>query len=73
MHPHLFKKIRCWGSFFYDEKQDALRVKVKPQPLEKSIEFLRYEFSNQTPGSAVISLSWEKLSIPFKIEADYLK
>jgi tetratricopeptide (TPR) repeat protein len=50
-----------------------LRVKVKPQPIEKSVEYLKYEFSNQTPNSAVVALSWEKLSIPFKVEVDYLK
>src|SRR4028119_946152 len=67
------KRSDAWGSFFYDEKEDALRVKVKPQPAEKSVEYLKYEFSNQTPDSAVIALSWEKLSIPFKVEVDYLK
>ena len=67
------KRSDAWGSFFYDEKEDALRVKVKPQPLDKSVEFLKYEFSDSTPNSAVIALSWEKLSIPFKIEVDYLK
>jgi tetratricopeptide (TPR) repeat protein len=67
------KRSDAWGSFFYDEKEDALRVKVKPQPIEKSVENLKYEFSNQTPNSAVVALAWEKLSIPFKIEADYLK
>lgn len=67
------KRSDSWGSFYYDEKDDALRVKVKPQPVEKSVEYLKYEFSNQTPDSAVIALSWEKLSIPFKVEVDYLK
>jgi tetratricopeptide (TPR) repeat protein len=67
------KRSDAWGSFFYDEGEDALRVKVKPQPLEKSVENLKYEFSNQTPDSAVIALSWEKLSIPFRVEVDYLK
>ncbi len=67
------KRSDAWGSFFYDEKEDALRVKVKPQPIEKSVEFLKYEFSDSTPNSAVIALSWEKLSIPFKVEVDYLK
>lgn len=66
-------KSDAWGSFFYDEKDDALRVKVKPRPLEKSVEQLRYEFSAQSPNSAVIALSWEKLSIPVKVEVDYLK
>lgn len=67
------KRSDSWGSFFYDEKEDALRVKVRPQPIEKSVEFLKYEFSDSTPNSAVIALSWEKLSIPFKVEVDYLK
>jgi tetratricopeptide (TPR) repeat protein len=67
------KRSDSWGSFFYDEKEDALRVKVKPQPIEKTVENLKYEFSEQTPNSAVIALSWEKLSIPFKVEVDYLK
>jgi hypothetical protein len=67
------KRSDAWGSFFYDEKEDALRVKVKPQPIEKSVENLKYEFLNQTPNSAVVALTWENLSIPFKIEVDYLK
>jgi tetratricopeptide (TPR) repeat protein len=67
------KRSDAWGSFFYDEKEDALRVKVKPQPIEKSVEYLKYEFSNQTPNSAVIALSWEKLAFPFKVEVDYLR
>jgi hypothetical protein len=67
------KRTDAWGSFFYDEKEDALRVKVRPQPLDKSVEFLKYEFSDSTPNSAVIALSWEKLAIPFKVEVDYLK
>lgn len=67
------KRSDAWGSFFYDEKEDALRVKVKPQPLEKTVEHLKYEFSEQAPNSAVVALAWEKLSIPFKIEVDHLK
>jgi tetratricopeptide (TPR) repeat protein len=67
------KRTDGWGSYFYDQKDDALRVNVKPQLLDKSVENLEYEFSKQTPNSAVIALSWEKLSIPFKVEVDYLK
>ncbi len=64
------KNSTSWGSFFYDPKEDVLRVKVKPQPIANSVEWLKYEFTNQTPNSAVISLMWEKLSIPFKVEVD---
>jgi tetratricopeptide (TPR) repeat protein len=67
------RKYSSWGSFFYDEKDDVLRVKVKPQPLDKVVESLKFEFSGQTPNSAIISLSWDKLSIPFKVEVDYFK
>ena len=67
------KRSDAWGSFYYDEKEDALRVKVKPRPIEKSVEHLKYEFSEQTPNSAVIALSWERLTIPFKVEVDLLK
>lgn len=67
------KRVDAWGSFFYDEKDDALRVKVKPQPIDVSVENLKYEFVNQTQNSAVIILAWEKLSIPFKVEVDYFK
>jgi hypothetical protein len=62
-----------WGSFFYDQKDDALRVNVKTQPLNESVEWLKYEFTNETENSAVIALMWEKLKIPFKVEVDYPK
>lgn len=67
------KNSTSWGSFFYDDKEDALRVKVKPVALDKSVEWLKYEFTNQTENSATIALQWEKLSIPFKVEVDYIK
>ncbi len=62
-----------WGSFFYDPKEDALRVTVKTEPLNENVEWLKYEFMNETPNSAVIALMWEKLKIPFKVEVDYPK
>jgi tetratricopeptide (TPR) repeat protein len=67
------KNASSWGHFFYTEKEDALRVKVKPVPLEKSVEWLKYEFNNQTQNAATVVLQWEKLSIPFTIETNYLK
>ncbi len=67
------KNSTSWGHFYYNEKEDALRVKVKPQPLDKTVEWLKYEFMNQTENSAIVSLQWEKLAIPFKIEVNYIK
>ncbi len=62
-----------WGSYFYDINNDALRVKVKPVKTDRSVEWLKYEFTNQTENSAVIALQWEKVSIPFKVEVDLIK
>src|SRR5690349_10219214 len=50
------KNSSSWGSFFYNDKEDALRVKVKPVALDKSVEWLRYEFGNETENSATIAL-----------------
>jgi Protein of unknown function (DUF2911) len=62
-----------WGSFFYDPKEDVLRVKVNPAPMDNSVEWLRYEFLDQKENSATIALEWEKVKIPFKVEVDYIK
>jgi len=67
------KNATSWGSFFYDPKEDALRVKVKPAPLDNSVERLRYEFRDQKENSAVIAVEWEKMSVPFTIETDYVQ
>jgi DUF2911 family protein len=67
------KNNSSWGSFFYDPKEDALRVKVKPVAVDKSVEWLKYEFTNETENSAVIALEWEKLMIPFTVEVDYMR
>jgi tetratricopeptide (TPR) repeat protein len=60
----------AWGSFYYEEKNDALRVDVKPVALDKSVEYLKYEFIEHKEKYCVIAMQWEKLSIPFKVEAD---
>ena len=63
------KNSTSWGSFYYKPEDDALRVTVKNQALEKSEEWLKYEFTDQTDSSVLVSLSWEKRRIPFRISA----
>jgi Protein of unknown function (DUF2911) len=63
-------QTEAWGSFYYEEKYDALRVNVKPAVLEKSVEWLKYEFVEHKEKYCVIAMQWEKLSIPFKVEVD---
>lgn len=64
------KNHTSWGSFYYDPAEDALRVTVKNQTLDKSVEWLKYEFLDQTETGATIALQWEKRQIPFKVETD---
>ena len=66
----LSKNATSWGSFFYDDKEDILRVKVKPEILDRPVEWMKFEFTDETPTSSMVRLMWDKLSIPFKIEVD---
>ncbi len=67
----IFNKVNnAWGSFFYDESKNALRVKVKPVSTA-FCEWLQYGFDDLKQNSCVAYLRWEKLKIPFKIEIDF--
>jgi len=59
-----------WGAYNYDAAEDALRVNVTPQPTAESQERLAYTFDDVTNNSANVSLRWEKLRVPMKIEVD---
>lgn len=66
-------KTESWGSFYYEDKDDVLRVNVKPEKRNYSTERLTYEFSNETDSSATISVVWEKLAIPFTVSTELQK
>lgn len=56
-----------WGSFWYEQSEDALRVKVKS--VENAFtERLKFEFVDISPTSASVALDWENKRIPFKVE-----
>jgi hypothetical protein len=57
-----------WGSFSYDEKKDALRVKARPQVVPESQEWLTYEIPDVGPTSARVNIRWERLRVPFTVE-----
>jgi len=56
-----------WGSYQYEQKNDALRVPATPQDAPFT-EFLSYGFDDRLPASATAFLQWENKRIPFKIE-----
>src|SRR6476620_10811890 len=63
----IFSKMAvAWGSYTYNQSEDALRVTVKPHPIEME-EALEYEFEDLKADSATITMKWEKLAVPFKV------
>jgi hypothetical protein len=56
-----------WGSFSYDEKNDALRVSVKPEKIPNQ-ETLSYSFDDVGPHTAKIAIRWEKIRVPFTLD-----
>src|SRR5262245_53042926 len=63
------KNHTSWGSFFYDAKEDALRVQAKPEKSEYH-EWLTYEFTDRQPDKATLALKWEDLQLPLHITVD---
>lgn len=57
----------AWGSFFYEEKDDALRVQVTPENCEFH-EWLTYEFIDRDPEATTLALMWENKRVPMRIE-----
>jgi hypothetical protein len=66
----IFSKVNtAWGSFTYKESEDALRVSVKPETTDFR-EALAYEIDQPTENTAVVTLRWEKVAVPFKVSVD---
>jgi hypothetical protein len=63
------KNYTSWGAFTYDEKEDALRVTVKPQTSDFH-DALTYDFDQLKPDAALVTLRWEKIAVPFKVGVD---
>ena len=58
-----------WGSFFYDEARDAVRLAVSPTPGPFQ-EHLAYTFDAPAPTGVTLTLHWEKLAVPIAIAVD---
>jgi hypothetical protein len=66
------KNHTSWGSFFYDAKEDALRVQAKPAKSDYH-EDLTYWFRDQKGDRTTAVLSWEDLELPLEITVDNAK
>lgn len=65
----IFNKVaQQGGSFEYDAKQDALRVKTKPVWTNENQEALGFSIDPASDDSAKVVLRWEKISVPFTLQ-----
>jgi predicted negative regulator of RcsB-dependent stress response len=60
------KAADSWGSYTYNQAEDALRVTVKPRASEM-IEALQFTFEDLQPQAATVAMRWDKLAVPFRI------
>ena len=66
----IFSKMAvAWGSYTYNQSEDALRVDVKPHPIEME-EALEYEFEGLKPDSVAVTMKWEKVAVPFRVSVN---
>jgi hypothetical protein len=60
------KGANQWGSYAYDQAQDALRVKVKPRS-GGMVETMSFSIPNVGRDSAEVILAWDRLEVPFTV------
>ena len=62
----------AWGSYFYEEENDALRVTT--EPVDNAYhEWLTYDFTDRQNESAELSLMWENKRVPMRIEVENIQ
>ena len=51
----------------YLEKEDIVRIKVKPELLNENIERLQYYIEEKKDNKGVIAIAWEKVKLAFEV------
>jgi hypothetical protein len=68
----LSSQAKAWGSFSYDQKEDVVRVAVKPEPAD-FVERLSFTFDDPANDATALALRWEKLRVAVPITVDTKK
>jgi hypothetical protein len=61
------KTSNQWGSYSYDEKEDALRVTTKPMNGEMK-ESMTIAIEDVSENKANVVIAWEKVRVPFTLD-----
>lgn len=65
----IFNKVPDqWGTI-YDQKQDALRVTVKPRRAMEKREWLTFDVPEISTNAATFTIDWDMVEIPFTVDA----
>lgn len=56
-----------WGAYNYNQKQDALRVNVKPGKAEEFHERMTFSIETKGEEAANVNLIWSNLSVGFNV------
>lgn len=64
------KNNNQWGSYTYNQAEDLFRFSVTPQSLDKPVETFTISFSEVTPSSAKMNLSWENTLVSYDLTVD---
>ncbi|MDT7832928.1 DUF2911 domain-containing protein [Flavobacteriaceae bacterium S356] len=62
------KDNESWGSYFYNQERDALRVDVAATSTEHN-ELLTYSFTDVSSDAATVNLAWDKTMVSFTVKA----
>jgi len=64
----IFNKVADqWGSYSYDQKQDALRLTVKPRPAIEKREWMTFDVPELSTDAATFVLGWDNVEVPFTV------
>ena len=64
------KNAKQWGAYTYEQKDDALRVKVKPIATKELTETFTMQFANVTESKATLNLAWENTAVAVNLTTD---
>jgi hypothetical protein len=63
----LSKTAKTWGAYTYNEADDFVRFKVKPNTLTTPIETFTIQFADVKPTTAKLQLMWEKTAVSLNL------
>ncbi len=66
----LNKNTGQWGAYTYNQKDDVLRVNVKPVKLPARVETLSFQFTDMEEEDCRLQIQWETTSIPLRLHTD---